>query len=108
MTLSGRTATLAIAVTAALGVVSGCSKKAPETFTGSAEVGKACVEKAAAAYQVSLNYITISPLIADPSRSYAFAYPGVVQQSSGVSKNFLCRLDAEKNFVDIVTWVPKK
>jgi hypothetical protein len=92
-----------------IGLVAGCSRnKEPETFTGSAEVGTTCVQSAAAAYGVSLDYITITAMVADPTNAYAFAYPGVVQQSTGVSKNFLCRLDADQKFIDVVTWVPKQ
>jgi hypothetical protein len=98
----------AIGLIIAVAAVSACTKKAPETFTGDAEVGKTCVESAAAAYGVSLNYITLNPLTADPSGSYAYAYQGIASESSGVEKTSLCRLDENKRYVDIVTWVPKK
>lgn len=88
--------------------LSACAQKKPETFTGSAEAGKECVETAAKTYGVSLSYITLEPLTADPSGSYAYAYQGTASQSSGVETKFLCRLNENKAFVDIVTWVPRK
>ena len=100
-TIFGVTALLAVSLSA-------CGQKKPETFTGSAEVGKECVENAAAAYGVSLSYITLEPLTTDPSGNYAYAYQGAAAQSSGVETKFLCRLNENKAFVDIVTWVPRK
>ena len=98
----------AIALIVIVAAVSACTKKAPETFQGSAEIGKTCVENAASAFDVSLSYVTLNPLTADPSGGYSYAFEGVASQSSGVDTKFLCRLDENKSYVDIVTWVPKK
>jgi hypothetical protein len=96
----------AVLSAAAAAILSGCGPKEPETFTGSAEVGKQCVEEAARSYQVTLDYITLDPLTRDPSGTHEYAYRGVARQSSGTEKVFLCRLDGEKAFVDIVTFAP--
>jgi hypothetical protein len=94
-----------ISAVLALGALAACSQgdEAPETFTGSAEVGRECVEAAAKTYGVTLDYINLNPMIRDPSGGYAYAYPGTATQSSGTSKSFLCRLDENKAFADIAT-----
>ena len=96
-----------ISATLALGALAACSQgdEAPETFTGSAEVGRECVEAASKVYGVSLDYISLEPLVRDPSGAYSFAYPGLATRSAGRTTNFLCRLDANQAFVDIATVV---
>jgi hypothetical protein len=91
----------------ALGIVSACSRREPETFTASAEIGTTCVQNASEVYGVSLDYVTITALVEDPSGAYAYAFPGVVTKAAGASTEFLCRLDENRNFVDVVTWIPR-
>ena len=100
MTFTKSLATLSLVAVA----IAGCSRNdEPAPIVGSAEAGTACVNAASQAYGVGLEYITLGALTEDPTGAQFFAYSGAAEINSGTTTNFYCRLDADKNFVDVVT-----
>lgn len=66
--------------------------------------GTECVNRAAEAYGVELQYINLGPIGSDPSNAYPFAIPGTVERAAGQSTTFLCRLGADRQLIDVVTF----
>ena len=90
---------------AVLALLSACGGNDEVTVSPTtAAEGTACVNRASEAYGVGLEYITLGPIGSDPSDAYSFAIPGNVERAAGQTTTFLCRLGADRQLVDIVTF----
>ena len=94
-----------IAIATAATALAGCAREdAPAIAATTAAEGIECVNRAAAAYDVGLEYINLGPIEEDHTGAFTFAIPGTAERAAGQTTTFLCRLDANRTLVDIVTF----
>lgn len=95
-----------LALAAALGA---CSRQpkivvAPAT----AEESSLCAQKAAAAYGAGVPNVSLGAMETDPTEDYDYALPGAAQNAAGQGTQFLCRFNADREIVDVVTYIPAR
>jgi hypothetical protein len=96
---------LLTATAAVVAALAGCAREeAPTIAATTAAEGVECVNRAAEAYQVGLEYINLGPIEEDRTGAFTFAIPGTAARAAGQTTTFLCRLDANRTLVDIVTF----
>jgi len=97
-----------IAALAGTALLVGCSRWSQivvAPLTG--EEAGACVQRASTTYRIAGANIALGQMEIDPTDDYAFAVLGAAQ-GVGIGTQFLCRFDANRALVDVVTYIPPR